>query len=109
MFDWLGSGIFGGFFAKPMSIWLRRFKLLTIFIAVVIGVHVASFIQDGWSNGWGDALHRSLKFAFTPAGFFVPIGIGFGSVFIVVINALSMTGKKTAEQRMKDGGGANES
>ncbi|QAU23749.1 hypothetical protein EO087_06935 [Dyella sp. M7H15-1] len=48
---------------------------------------MASFIEDGWTNGWAYALQRSITFTFTPIGFFVPIGIGLGVIFIILINA----------------------
>jgi hypothetical protein len=87
MFDWLGSGLFGSFFAKPLSKWLRRFKLLALFLTSVVSFHLLAFLQDGWSNGWTTALQRSVKFIASPVGFLVPIGLGLGVVLIVAINA----------------------
>lgn len=87
MFNWFDYGVLGGLFGKPLSQWLRRFRLWILFVFVVIATHIGLFVEDGWYNGWLPAMHRSMKFAITPVGFFVPVGIGFAAIFIVLIGA----------------------
>lgn len=79
--------MFGGFFAKPLAKFLRRFRLRIIFAVGCTGTHVGPFITDAWSHGRHPALTRSIQMLKTPAGIFVPLAIGALCVILVVICA----------------------
>ncbi|MHA6911771.1 hypothetical protein ACQUJO_01305 [Ralstonia pseudosolanacearum] len=94
MFDGFWSGILGGLFGSAFMHWLGRYKYLTVFFFVTIGVHVAAFIQDAVDFGVGVALLRAREFTFTSVGIFVPIGIGALSVICLFVYRFGVSSNK---------------
>lgn len=95
MFDGFWSGVFGGIFGPALVRWVGKYKYLTVFAIVAVGVHIVAFAQDCMDAGLHVALARAREFTFTPVGIFVPMAMGALAVICLFFcKLISGSGKK---------------
>lgn len=94
MFDGFWSGVFGALFGPALACWVGRYRYLTIFLTVTIGVHVLSFMQDLIELAGHAALARVRQFTFTPVGLSAPMAISALAVLCVFVCVTLMPEKK---------------
>jgi hypothetical protein len=88
------SGLIGGLFGDALARWAGKYRYLTIFLTVTIGVHVLSFIQDLIKVGGYEAFSRLHQFTFTPVGLLAPAAVGLIAVLCVLLCAVLTPNKK---------------
>ena len=94
MFDGFWSGVLGGLFGSDLARWAGKYKYLTIFLTVTIGVHVFLFAHDFIEGGGRTALDRLRQFTFTPVGLLAPMAVGLIAVLCVFFCAILTPDKK---------------
>lgn len=88
MFDGFWSGLLGGLFGPVITRRLGGYKYWTIFLFVMLGVHIAAFAAGACLKGLPFALKAVSEKTFSPVGILAPIAIALLAVFVVFIVSL---------------------
>jgi membrane-associated phospholipid phosphatase len=99
MLDGLGSGLFGGLVAAPLSRWLRRYRYSTIFIVSTTLTYAYVAIASVWGLSLKVAWNRIVERGLTWVDVLGSAAIGLIAVFIVFISTAHMPSEHDKESQ----------